>query len=174
MATSTPARTARRNGMHKTMNPTVEENREKVVAILNARLADCVDLYTQTKQAHWNVAGPHFIGLHELFDKIAEAVEEHADLIAERAQQLGGTAYGTARMAAAASTLEEYPSGITTCEDHVAELSARLAAFSKTVNKAIQDTDEMEDPGTSDMFTDIQRDIDKWLWFVESHSRTDR
>src|ERR1700730_7488826 len=95
--------------MFKTKNDVPEATRAKVVELLNARLADCIDLQTQTKQAHWNVKGPSFIALHELFDKVNEAVDGYLDDIAERAVQLGGVAEGTARTAAKRSSLPEYP-----------------------------------------------------------------
>src|SRR5437899_7167042 len=86
--------------MYETENDISGDRRVEISALLNQRLADAVDLQTQMKQAHWNVKGPHFIGLHELFDKIDEAVEAYVDLIAERIVQLGGIAEGTARVAA--------------------------------------------------------------------------
>src|SRR5262245_41166060 len=88
----------RRLLMFKTKNDLSEGTRVKAVALLNARLADCTDLRTQAKQAHWNVKGPNFIALHELFDKINEEVGDYVDEIAERAVQLGGVAEGTAGM----------------------------------------------------------------------------
>ena len=91
--------------MFTTRNDIARSNRKKVIALLNARLADGVDLYSQIKQAHWNVKGPHFIGLHELFDDVAEVVEKYIDELAERAVQLGGVAEGTIRMAVKASSL---------------------------------------------------------------------
>src|SRR5271154_6030942 len=95
--------------MFKTKNDIPETTRAKVVGLLNARLADCIDLQSQTKQAHWNSKGPDFIALHELFDKVNEAVEDYVDDIAERAVQLGGVAEGTARTAVKRSSLSEYP-----------------------------------------------------------------
>src|SRR3954468_12828338 len=95
--------------MFRTKNDLPETTRAKVIELLNARLADAIDLQTQTKQAHWNVKGPNFIALHEMFDKINEDVEDYVDDLAERAVQLGGVAEGTARMAARRSTLSEYP-----------------------------------------------------------------
>src|SRR5689334_18673029 len=95
--------------MYPTRNDLPEAARTKLVDLLNARLADAVDLQTQCKQAHWNVKGPSFIALHELFDKVNGEVEDYVDLIAERAVQLGGTAKGTARQAALRSSLPEYP-----------------------------------------------------------------
>src|SRR5580698_6296918 len=115
--------------MFKTKNDLPEDARVKLIELLNARLADCKDLQTQTKQAHWNIKGPNFIALHELFDKINEAVEDYVDDIAERAVQLGGMAEGTARMVAKRSTLAEYPAKAVDGRSHVEALSSAVAAF---------------------------------------------
>jgi starvation-inducible DNA-binding protein len=141
-----------------------------MVALLNARLADAVDLYSQLKQAHWNVKGPTFIALHELFDKLAEEVEDAVDTIAERSVQLGGTAMGTARLAAEHSSLMEYPHDITSGADHVAAVSGALAAFGAAVRAAIDAASEAGDMDTADLFTQVSREADKQLWFVESHA----
>ena len=155
--------------MHNTKNDLSKENREKVVALLNARLADATDLKSQAKQAHWNVKGIHFFQLHELFDQIATAAEAHIDLIAERATALGGTALGTIRVAAQNSSLAEYPLEITEGRDHVDALSSALADFGKKVRQGIDEADELHDKDTADLFTEISREIDKLLWFVEAH-----
>jgi starvation-inducible DNA-binding protein len=160
--------------MFKTKNDLPESTRVKVIEVLNARLADCKDLQTQVKQAHWNVKGPHFIGLHELFDKINEAVDEYVDEIAERAVQLGGVAEGTARVVASRSTLPEYPLNIADGRSHVDALSTVLAAFGKGARQAIDDTDALGDKDTADLFTEVSRGIDKWLWFVEAHLQAER
>jgi starvation-inducible DNA-binding protein len=160
--------------MFKTKNDLPEATRIKAIELLNARLADCKDLQTQTKQAHWNVKGPHFIGLHELFDKINEAVEEYVDEIAERAVQLGGVAGGTARIVAKRSTLPEYPINASDGRSHVEALSTALAAFGKGARRAIDDANEFGDLDTADLFTEVSRGIDKWLWFVEAHLQADR
>src|ERR1700740_121293 len=117
--------------MFKTKNDLPQDVRSKAVALLNSRLADCIDLQTQVKQAHWNVKGPDFIALHKLFDEINEDVEEYVDLTAERVVQLGGIAEGTARLAVKASKLSEYPEGISTGPEHVDALSTALAAYGK-------------------------------------------
>jgi len=155
--------------MHNTKNDLATGKREKVVEILNARLADAIDLKTQAKQAHWNVKGPHFIGLHELFDQVATAVEAHTDLIAERVTALGGTAMGTTRVVAQKSTLSEYPLEIIDGTAHVDALSTAMADFGKNVRKGIDDTDKLGDADTADLFTEVSREIDKLLWFVEAH-----
>jgi len=157
--------------MHNTKNDLAKGNREKVIELLNARLADAIDLKTQAKQAHWNVKGHHFIGLHELFDQVATAVEAHVDLIAERATALGGTAMGTARVVAQKSTLSEYPLEIFDGAAHVDALSTAMADFGKKIRAGIDDTDKLGDADTADLFTEVSREIDKLLWFVEAHNQ---
>ncbi|MCS7007686.1 MAG: DNA starvation/stationary phase protection protein Dps [Thermoleophilia bacterium] len=145
------------------------ETRAKLVELLNARLADAFDLYSQLKQAHWNVKGSDFIQLHELYDEIAGSVLEHVDEIAERATALGGLALGTARMAAAASSLEEYPLDAVAGAETVAAIADRLAAFGASLRAAIDAATELGDQDTADLFIDVSRAIDKHLWFVEAH-----
>jgi starvation-inducible DNA-binding protein len=159
--------------MFKTKNDLPEANRVKLVELLNTRLADCTDLQTQAKQAHWNVKGPNFIALHELFDKINEEVEGYVDDIAERAVQLGGIAEGTARMAAKRSSLTEYPLNAVDGRSHVEALSVALATFGKTARKAIAEANDLADFDTADLFTEISRGMDKWLWFVEAHLQSE-
>ena len=155
--------------LHHTQNDLPVQTRAGMIPILNARLADTIDLLHQAKQAHWNVKGRNFIALHKLFDEIAEAAEEHMDLIAERAVQLGGTAEGTIQLSARRSELEPYPMEISDEQDHVAAMSAALASYGRRVREAIDESDELADKDTADMFTEISRGADKYLWFVESH-----
>lgn len=157
--------------LHPTKNDLSAATREAAIKLLNARLADLGDLQTQAKQAHWNVKGPHFIALHELFDQIYTAVGEYVDEVAERLVQLGGTAYGTARSIAANSSLAEYPLDVYDGEDHVDALSTVIAAAGAQARKAIDQADELGDADTADLFTGISRGLDKWLWFVEAHNQ---
>ena len=158
-----------RECIYPTKNDLPASNRSQLVTLLNQRLADCIDLQTQTKTAHWNVKGPNFIALHKLFDEVNESVAEYVDLIAERAVQLGGIARGTVRTVAELSRLEEYPLDIARDSDHVRALSAALAAFGARVRQAIDEADDLDDRGTADLFTEVSRGMDKWLWFVEAH-----
>lgn len=155
--------------MYKTKNDVPEKVRTQVSAILQARLADSIDLMQQAKQAHWNVKGPNFIALHELFDKISEDTEEYVDSIAERIVQYGGVAEGTIRVASQKSSLKEYPLTLSTGKEHAAALSNALAAYGELIRKAIAQTAELSDADTSDLFTEISREVDKYLWFVEAH-----
>jgi starvation-inducible DNA-binding protein len=155
--------------MYDTRNDLSVRVRTNTVEILNARLADAIDLGLQVKHAHWNVKGPHFISLHELFDQIAENVEEHVDAIAERITALGGTAYGTLGTVARGTSLAAYPAETTDGLAHVAALAGVLADFGKKARKAIGETDDLGDADTADLFTQVSRDVDKYLWFLEAH-----
>lgn len=157
--------------LHNTKIDIDREKREQVIGILNARLADAVDLQSQAKQAHWNVKGMNFIALHELFDQVSTEVLTHIDDIAERVTTLGGTAMGTVRVAAGNSTLSQYPLEITDGEAHVDALSSALADFGKKIRADIDNTDELGDKDTADLFTGMSRSIDKLLWFVEAHAQ---
>src|SRR5437588_3896876 len=157
--------------MYETENDIPQARRSELNKLMNQRLADAVDLQSQMKQAHWNVKGPHFIGLHELFDQIDEAVEGYVDLIAERIVQLGGVAEGTVRVAAERSRLEEYPLDIADGQAHVEAVSKALSTFGHEARKTIDEAEELDDADTADIFTEISRGIDKWLWFVEAHSQ---
>ena len=154
--------------MHKTSIDISLENREQLVSLLNKQLADTFDLYSQTKQAHWNVKGRDFFQLHELFDKLATGLTEHVDTIAERATALGGTALGTTRMAAAASRLPEYPEIVEGMES-VAALAERYGKLAASTRAAIDTATELGDADTADLFTEVSRDLDKSLWFLEAH-----
>lgn len=155
--------------MSHTRNDLPAQTRQKVCSLLNARLADAVDLATHCKQAHWNVKGPSFIALHKLFDDAHETVESAVDDLAERVVALGGTALGTARAVAKASSLKEYPANLTKGRDHVHALADRLGAFAKSVRAAIDQAEDLGDAGTADLFTGVSREIDKTLWLVEAH-----
>jgi len=158
--------------LYQTLNDLPQQTRVELVEMLNHSLADAVDLSTQMKQAHWNVKGPSFIGLHKLFDEVHEGVESYVDSIAERLVQLGGIAEGTARMASSRTKLEEYPLDQKDGMAHATSVSKALSAFGKEARLSIEKASELKDADTADLFTEISRGIDKWLWFVESHTQT--
>jgi starvation-inducible DNA-binding protein len=155
--------------MHHTKNDIPESKRVEIVKLLNARLSDGLDLALQAKQAHWNVKGPHFIGLHELFDKVHDHAEEWVDLIAERTTALGGVAEGTVQVVSKKTNLSEYPLTISNGPDHVEALASALASFGKLVRASIDKANELGDADTADLFTEVSRGTDQDLWFVEAH-----
>jgi starvation-inducible DNA-binding protein len=160
--------------MHDTRNDLPARTRAKVIESLNARLADAIDLGAQAKHAHWNVKGPQFIALHELFDKLAESVEAHIDELAERITALGGTAHGTIQAVARTSALTPYPESIVEGLAHVDALAAALAQFGKRIRKGIDAAGKQGDADTADLYTGISREVDKYLWFLEAHLQSGR
>jgi starvation-inducible DNA-binding protein len=160
---------ASNNPLHPTKNSLAASIRSQSVALLNQNLAAAIDLEAQAKQAHWNVKGPQFIALHELFDKVADAATEFVDLLAERITALGGTAEGTVQIVSQRSALPPYPLNIFTGREHVDALSSALAAFATAAREAIDRAAGLGDVDTSDVFTEISRESDKQLWLVETH-----
>ena len=145
------------------------EKRTALIEGLNRHLAETLDLYTQVKQAHWNVKGKDFYQLHLLFDEIAEEIEPFIDLLAERATLMGGYAKGTARMAAESSGLPEFPTDITDGREYVEALVERFGQYVGPIRESSRDSDEIGDPATADLYNDILRVADKRLWFLEAH-----
>lgn len=154
-----------------TKNDLKSNAKAESIDLLNARLADAIDLALITKQAHWNVKGPQFIAIHEMLDKFRDELDEHVDIIAERAVQLGGTAHGTSQEVAKKSTLKAYPTDIHRTKDHLAALIDRYAAAAKAARKAIDEVDDAGDADTADIFTAYSRALDKLLWFLEAHTQ---
>jgi starvation-inducible DNA-binding protein len=155
--------------MFDTHNDLPPATRASVVELLNERLADVIDLELQAKQAHWNIKGPNFVGLHELFDRVALQAREHADEIAERAVALGGVARGTIEEIAGQSTLPAYPLVVDDWGTHVRAMQAALATFGRAARRAIDEAAVANDADTVDLFTAMSRGIDKLLWMVEAH-----
>jgi len=155
--------------LHSTKNDTKNNAKAVSMACLEARLADSIDLGLVTKQAHWNLKGPQFIGVHLMLDKFRDEQDEWTDSIAERIVQLGGTAKGTVQEVKNRTALAPYPTDIYKVADHLAALIERYAACANAMRKNIEDTDDAGDPDTADLFTEVSRGLDKQLWFLEAH-----
>jgi starvation-inducible DNA-binding protein len=154
--------------LNSTNNSLPIKARVEVIALLNASLADLSDLYSQAKQAHWNVRGKRFFMLHELFDKVAETAEANIDDVAERITQLGGYAQGTVRMAASASRLKEWPDDLLNQDEFLGTLTKRVATVANSIRSSIDAAGKAGDADTADLFTEISRDLDKALWLLEA------
>lgn len=147
------------------------ETRQEMATLLNQALADITDLYTQTKQAHWNVKGMEFFQLHELYDRLADMIFGYIDVIAERVTAIGAVAQGTMRMAAENSQLPEFAAGLGDGKEFTTLLADRYAQFGEFTRSAITKAMDASDEDTADLFIDVSRDIDKALWFLEAHLR---
>jgi starvation-inducible DNA-binding protein len=140
-----------------------------MIGLLNAQLADAIDLSLITKQAHWNLKGPTFIAVHEMLDLFRAGLDEHVDIIAERVAQLDGIALGTLQNVAEATHLKPYPTDIRKVPDHLAALVERYGAVSKSAREGIDKADDAGDADTADILTAFSRELDKDLWFLKSH-----
>ena len=154
---------------YQTHNTLDSNAKSAAIALLSARLADTIDLALIAKQAHWNVKGRQFIAVHEMLDTLRGDVDAYVDTIAERITALGGTAHGTVQVVAGKTTLPAYPDGIHTIEDHLRALIERYGAVANAVRGNIDEATEAGDAGTADVFTEVSRGLDKWLWFLEAH-----
>jgi starvation-inducible DNA-binding protein len=145
-----------------------QDARARVAQALDARLADGVDLQTQAKTAHWNLKGPHFAALHQLFDGLASAVLGFNDQIAERAVTLGGNAHGTARDAARASRLPELPAEARRDLDLVRLLAERVEGYLEGVREARKVAESAGDADTVDLLTEVASEMEKQGWFLRA------
>ncbi len=158
-----------RNPRHPTRNNLSDNTRNSALELLNARLADGLDLALVTKQAHWNLKGLQFIGIHLMLDGFRDQQDDWNDQMAERAVQLGGTAYGTTQAITTGSQLAPYPTDIYAIQDHLAALIDRFSVVANAVRASIDQADEAGDADTADLFTEVSRGLDKQLWFLEAH-----
>lgn len=155
--------------MHKTRNDLAANARKSVSALLNARIADLIDLQLALKHAHWNVKGPNFIALHEMFDTMTDSYDAHVDDMAERITALGGTAMGSVQAVEKATSLAPFPADVFDGMRMVEALAERTAALAKSVRKGIDEADEAGDADAADILTALSRQLDKNLWFLEAH-----
>lgn len=154
---------------HKTRNDMPSNAKSTAISLLNQNLTTLIDLALITKQAHWNLKGSNFIGVHEMLDGFRDTIDEHVDIIAERVVQLGGTALGTTQTVAESSKLKAYPTDIYKVHDHLLALIERYGDAANDMRKAIDEADEAGDADTADIFTAASRALDKNLWFLEAH-----
>lgn len=143
-----------------------ENARTVSVELLQANLAEALNLRLAIKQAHWTVRGPRFQQLHELFDSFVAPMDAEIDDIAERLATLGGTPDGRAETAASTAP---YPLDATDGNAHLGALADRFAALGNRTRAAIDAADTAGDADTADLLTGTSRFLDQTLWFLEAH-----
>lgn len=147
-----------------------ENSRRTSIDLLNSRLADTIELTLAVKQAHWNIKGPSFIGIHELLDTVADRLRDNADTMAERCVLLGGQARGTLQSVSEDSGLADYPVEAQNQAVHVDALTERFMALGKSLRESIDAATEAGDEDTADLFTEVSRIVDKDAWFIGAHN----
>ena len=157
--------------LHKTNNDLKNNAKAVAMEVLQSRLADSIDLGLITKQAHWNLKGPQFIGIHLMLDTFRAEQDEWVDTMAERIVQLGGTARGTTQEVAKTTALPAYPTDIYQVADHLHALIERYSACANAIRQNIEDTGDAGDMDTADILTEVSRGLDKQLWFLEAHTQ---
>ncbi|MCK0169154.1 DNA starvation/stationary phase protection protein Dps [Jannaschia sp. S6380] len=147
-----------------------QQTQEQMVEVLNARLADGIDLRLAIKEAHWNLRGRGYIGVHELLDEVADRMDENTDMMAERVAMMGGFARGTTQVVAKKTELKPYPVEMTEIQDHIAALVERFKAYGKSLREAIEAADEAGDEDSADLFTEVSRAVEKDTWFIGANA----
>lgn len=160
--------------MAKSRNDLNDNAKKTSIGVLQAGLADSIDLYNATRHAHWNVKGPHFAALHAMFEEFYTTLATDIDEVAERLVQLGGTAMGTSQAVAGSTRAAAYPTDIKGGMDHVKALVERYALLAKEMRQGIETTDEAGDADTADILTGVSKNLDKAVWMLEAHTQADR
>lgn len=144
------------------------EKTKRIITLLNASLADLNVLTIKTKKYHWNLEGPRFYTLHELFQSQYEELDEAIDEVAERIKMLGGISIGTMDEFLKASILEEHPETIPSEEDMIEHLLEDHEKIIKALRKNIEICEEHNDPGSAELLTDRIRKHEKNAWMLRS------
>ena len=141
---------------------------KEVIELLQVNLATCFDLYTQTKQAHWNCKGPAFYGIHKMFDDLSGHLIKHVDIIAERIGALGGYPMGYASSIATSSILDNPVDDLVQDLDWIAFILDQYHHFSKELYQSISAPSKL-DPASEDLLIALVRDIDQGIYFLSAH-----
>jgi starvation-inducible DNA-binding protein len=149
-----------------------QQTQEQMCEVLNERLAVGIDLRLAVKQAHWNLRGRGFIGVHELLDEVSARLGESTDMMAERIALMGGFARGTTQAAAEKTTLAPYPVELTAIDEHISELVSRFKSYGEMIRTGMDAADEAGDEDTADLLTEVSRMVEKDTWFIGANAAT--
>jgi len=144
------------------------EAANQLVGILQDRLVALIDLSLTIKHVHWNVVGPHFIGVHQMLDPQAAAVGEMIDETAERITTLGGSPNGLPGHLVASRSWDDYALGRDLVDAHLGALDQVYTGVIVSHRDAI-DATEKPDPVTQDMLIEHTSQLEQFHWFVRAH-----
>lgn len=155
--------------MKQTNTGITEQNRQNVVNILDALLADEYVLYTKTRNYHWNVVGPHFNDYHKAFEEQYDGLSEDIDEIAERIRALGFKASSSLSEFQKNSQLEEHPGEYSDANTMASNLLNDHETIIQTIRKNIPEIGEKYgDVGTEDFLTSLMEKHEKTAWMLRS------
>lgn len=145
------------------------EVRQEVTDILEYRIADFIEFRAQLRQAHWNIKDPLFYFLHQMFDDLADQVDDITDTIAERSTSLGCLIHGTSKMVADRTTLKELDIEIRCANGLLTQLVNNCAKLAEDILNDSKKIAVIGDSVSSEVLSGATAEIDKILWFLESH-----
>ncbi|WP_353933231.1 Dps family protein [Okeanomitos corallinicola TIOX110] len=146
-----------------------DEQRYGVINLLNQDLADSYVLLVKTKKYHWDVVGPQFRTLHELWEEQYQELSENIDNLAERVRTLGG--YPTSTMAGflQITTLKEHTGEIPTSTGMVTQLIEDHEQIIRNLRNHIDRCgDEFHDQVSADFLTDLMQEHEEMAWMLRS------
>ncbi len=146
-----------------------EEQRKGVINLLNRDLADSYLLLVKTKKYHWDVVGPQFLTLHEMWGEQYETLTENIDSIAERVRALGGYPVGTMEGFLKIASLKEDAKNIPLATEMVANLVADHEQIIRNIREHIDNcSQDFHDEGTADFLTGLMEGHEEMAWMLRS------
>jgi starvation-inducible DNA-binding protein len=146
-----------------------EKQRQGVIDLLNCDLADAYLLLIKTKKYHWDVVGPQFRTLHELWEEHYEALTQNIDQIAERVRTLGGYPLGTAEGFLKAATIKEDAGNVPAATEMVRTLMEDHEQVVRNLREHVdQCGEEFHDEGTADFLTGLMEEHEEMAWMLRS------
>ncbi len=155
--------------MHKINIGLSEEQRRGVCDLLNRDLADAYLLLIKTKKFHWDVIGPQFRTLHELWEEQYETLTETIDSLAERVRQLGfypvGSAEGFLKVASIKEENQEIPTATAMVEKLVYDHELIIRNLREHIDQC---SEQYHDEGTADFLTGLMEGHEEMAWMLRS------
>jgi starvation-inducible DNA-binding protein len=146
-----------------------QEQRQGVINLLNQDLADAYLLLVKTKKYHWDVVGPQFRSLHQLWEEHYQKLTLNIDALAERVRTLGGYPIGTMEGFLKIATLKEHAGNVPTATKMVANLVQDHEQVIRNLRGHIdQSAEEFHDQGTSDFLTGLMEEHEQIAWMLRS------
>ncbi|HUW73736.1 MAG TPA: DNA starvation/stationary phase protection protein [Methyloceanibacter sp.] len=145
--------------------------RRDIAGALNVLLADMFALYMKTKNFHWHVSGPHFRGLHLMFDEQAEQIFATTDEIAERVRKIGGLTLHSVGDIARLQRIPDNDADYVDPLDMVGELRSDNQALIASLRETHDLCDEENDVATASLLENWIDQAERRVWFLFETSR---